>query len=209
MDQHTAADNARKTPEGRSVAIIGVVPVSVSVPESVSILVPEPDPVVVMVCSSEINLMASTIKTVPTTTRILIGFLKMRNAHTTAKRGNVLLTGTVLETPIDFNENRKRRSPRKYAKNAEKINQNTISTVIEEIICGNDPFRRMTTKNPTEANPLRIKFPDQEFIVNNPFLYTEALKAQQNAAKTARNSPLNSAKNGLTLNTGGIIIVAL
>ena len=98
-DQHTAAESAKTIP-----------------PEPVLFwLFSDPD--------SEINLIAKTMKTVPTTMRMLIGLSKMKKAHTVTKRGKVLLTGTVRDTPILFNEVKKRMSPTKNAKNADTKSQ--------------------------------------------------------------------------------------
>ena len=70
--------------------------------------------------------MARMIKKVPTTTYMLTGLLKMITDHKTTKRGYVELKGTVFETPMFFKAMKKRESPRKKAKKAEKISQKRI-----------------------------------------------------------------------------------
>lgn len=86
------------------------------------------------------------------------------------KRGYVELMGTVRETPISFKEVKKRRSPRKNAKKAEKISQKSSDNVMVNSDSDRVPFMIKMRKNPRDANPVRMRFPDHGSIPSRPFL---------------------------------------
>jgi hypothetical protein len=115
----------------------------------------------------------------------------MIKAHTVTKRGKVLLTGTERETPTSFKAVKKRISPTKKAKKAEKKSHTKRDNVIPnkyEIFL----LMIIKTKNPRHANAVRMRFPDQGSVSSRPFLYTEALAAQQNDETTAKSTPVIS-----------------
>jgi len=123
---------------------------------------------------------------------MLTGLLKMITDHKTTKRGYVELKGTVFETPMSFKAMKKSESPRKKAKKAEKINQKRSDGFTSDSDWDKVLFMIMRKKNPTAAHPVLMRFPDHASIPSSPFLYTEALAAQQNAETTARSSPLST-----------------
>lgn len=113
----------------------------------------------------------------------------MKEVHTATKRGYVEDMGTVRDTPLLLRAFKKRKSPRKNPKKAERISQKRIDGVK---LCSEEhrvPFSTMMRKNPSDVNPVRIRFPVMASVSSRPFLQNEAAAAKQNAEITARSSP--------------------